>query len=112
MLQAVDPKLPDFGAVGGSGARIAGLERRKNRSKAEGIAPLWTPGFSRISPGPGVDMRPGNFWGNEALKKQGRVDRARHRVAGSVGHVGDVALQMLVVRLPQREAPDRVVDFA
>ena len=55
-------------------------------------------------------MRPGNVLGDKTAKKQRSVNGAGHRIAGRVGHVGDRALEILVIRIPQRQPPDGVLD--
>ena len=49
-------------------------------------------------------------FGDEALQEQGRGDAAGHRRAGGIGEVGDVALEHLVIAVPQRHPPQRVLD--
>src|ERR1700730_4670126 len=45
----------------------------------------------------------------EAPQKQSRRDRARERPARDIGEIGDLALKELVVRVPQRQPPNRIL---
>ena len=66
-------------------------------------------GLAGIAPCPGVDVGPGNFLRNEALKEQRRINAACHGIGGHIGEIRQVALQVFVIGLPQRHSPKRVL---
>src|SRR4051812_11226228 len=55
-------------------AGVAPLEQRENRPQAERFTALGTPRRSCIAPRVGVEMRPGDPVGHEALEEQSRGD--------------------------------------
>src|SRR6185369_4271503 len=103
-------KSPDFRRTALSATWITALQRLEHGAKAERVAPLGTARLAGIAPRRGVEMRPGDLVGDEALQEHRRGDAAGHRRTRGVGEVGDVALQKVIVRVPERHPPQRVLD--
>src|SRR4051795_1258900 len=82
-----------------------------HRPEAEGFASLGTARLRTIAPGIGVEVSPADRIGYEALEEHRGDDAAGHGTVRSVGNIGDIALEHLVIGVPERHAPERVFDL-
>src|SRR6516165_9106977 len=78
------------------------------RAERGGLCTFGAAGTALRVPGHHVEMRPGDVGLDEFLQIKGRGDRTGMRRFRDVVEVGDLAVDHLAVRTPQRHPPHRV----